>query len=196
METEETKKAETGEKTAESAAAAHTAGAELYDWFQSIITALLICVLAFVFLFRVIGVIGTSMVPTLSDDDKVITSNLFYRPKYGDIVVLRQSSFDEKPIVKRVIATGGQTIDIDFEAGTVYVDGAALDEGYVAEPTFRKLNFEGEVTVPEGSIFVMGDNRNGSTDSRDSRIGFVDTRDIIGKVIFRILPIDKFGSVY
>ena len=195
METEEkeTGKPEIAADAAEPAALSHTAGAELYDWFQSIITALLICVLVFVFLFRVIGVIGTSMVPTLSDEDKVITSNLFYSPKYGDIVVLRKSSFDEKPIVKRVIATGGQTIDIDFEAGTVYVDGAALDEDYVAEPTFRKLNFEGEITVPEGSIFVMGDNRNGSTDSRDSRIGFVDTRDIIGKVIFRILPIDEFG---
>ena len=171
-------------------------GAEVYDWFQCIVTALLLCVLVFVFLFRVVGVLGSSMVPTLHEGDKIITSNLFYTPEYGDIVVLRKDSFDDDPIVKRVIATEGQTVDIDFDAGIVYVDGVALEENYIAEPTQRALDFSGPVTVPEGCVFVMGDNRNGSTDSRDDRLGCVDTRYIMGKVLFRILPISGFGSVY
>ena len=171
-------------------------GAEVYDWFQCIVTALLLCVLVFVFLFRVVGVLGSSMVPTLHEGDKIITSNLFYTPEYGDIVVLRKDSFDDDPIVKRVIATEGQTVDIDFDAGIVYVDGVALEENYIAEPTQRALDFSGPVTVPEGCVFVMGDNRNGSTDSRDDRIGCVDTRYIMGKVLFRILPVSGFGSVY
>ncbi|MCL1829525.1 MAG: signal peptidase I, partial [Oscillospiraceae bacterium] len=141
------------EPETDKSAVERAAGAEIYDWFQSIITALLICVLVFVFLFRVIGVIGTSMTPTLLNNDKIITTKLFYTPKHGDIVVLRKTSFDEKPIVKRVIATGGQTVDIDFDAGIVYVNGEPVDEPYVAEPTYRKINFDGEITAPGGRMF-------------------------------------------
>lgn len=169
---------------------------EAYDWLKCIVAALLICVLAFAFIFRVIGVVGYSMEPTLQDKDKIITTNLFYTPQQGDIVVLRKESFDSKPIVKRVIATAGQTIDIDFSAGVVYVDGLALTEDYTAAPTNKELDFKGEITVPDGCVFVMGDNRNKSTDSRDERIGCVDTRYIIGKVLFRVLPIDNIGSPY
>ena len=104
------------------------------------------------------------MVPTLEQSDKVVISNLFYHPKQGDIVVLRKRTLMEEPIVKRIIATEGQTVDIDFDDGVVYVDGKALDEPYVNEPVHDRENFEGKITVPEGCVFVMGDNRNASTD--------------------------------
>lgn len=162
--------------------------AEAYDWLQCIVSAMLICVLVFVFLARVVGVIGSSMNPTLNDGDMLVISNLFYTPKQGDIVVLRKESFKDEPIVKRVIAVAGQTVDIDFNEGVVYVDDRPLEEDYVAEPTLRQLDFSGPVTVPEGFVFLMGDNRNDSTDSRSSRIGFVDIRYIMGKAYFLILP--------
>jgi signal peptidase I len=161
---------------------------EAYDWIQSIVSALLICVLIFVFIARIISVEGPSMNPTLNDGDKLLVSGLFYTPKQGDIVILRKESFKEEPIVKRVIAVTGQTIDIDFEKGIVYVDGKALEEDYTAEPTWRTLDFEGPVTVPEGCIFVMGDNRNNSTDSRSDRIGFVDLRYVLGRAYLLLLP--------
>ncbi len=168
---------------------------EVYDWLQCIVTALLVCVLVFVFLARMIGVVGSSMVDTLHEGDRIIISNLFYTPKQGDIVVLLKESLREDAIVKRVIAVEGQTVDIDFENGIVYVDGVALDEPYIYEPTFTAEDFDGEVTVPEGCVFCMGDNRNGSTDSRDSRVGMIDTREILGRVILRVFPFDVFGKV-
>lgn len=186
-----------GQVSGDATAAVKTSASyEVYEWVSCIVAALLICVLVFVFLARVVGVIGSSMVPTLHDSDRVIISDLFYTPEYGDIVVLRKESFDEKPIVKRVIATEGQTVNIDFELGIVYVDGTALEEDYTAELTHNAIDFEDEITVPEGHVFVMGDNRNRSTDSRDDRIGCVDTRFIMGKVLIRIWPISDFGSVY
>jgi signal peptidase I len=165
-----------------------TARAEAYDWLQCIVSAMLICVLIFVFLARVVGVIGSSMNPTLNDGDMLIISDLFFTPKQGDIVVLRKESFKDEPLVKRVIAVAGQMVDIDFNEGVVYVDGKALQEDYAAEPTLRQLDFSGPVTVPEGTVFLMGDNRNDSTDSRSSRIGFVDVRYIMGKAYLLVLP--------
>ena len=172
-------------------------GTGSFEWVQCIVTALVACILVFVFLCRTVGVIGPSMQQTLVEGDFLLVSNLFYTPKRGDIVVLRKDTFKTDPIIKRVIATEGQTVDIDFEAGVVYVDGVAQDEPYVNSPTYDMEDFtQGEVTVPEGCIFVMGDNRNRSTDSRDSRIGMVDTRYVIGKALWRITPLNKFGSVY
>lgn len=168
---------------------------EIYDWVQCAVVALLCCMIAFVFVAQSIGVIGTSMLPTLHDGDKVIASNLFYTPSAGDIIILTKSSFSDEPIVKRVIATEGQTVDIDFDKGEVRVDGVPLEEDYIAELTRRALDFKGPVTVPEGCVFVMGDNRNGSTDSRDSRIGMVDTRCILGKVYAIISPLGRLGLV-
>ena len=107
----------------------------------------------------------------------------------GDIVILQRDDFyGGEPIVKRVIATEGQTVDIDFDAGVVYVDGAALEEPYTREPTWTQEGTEFPLTVPEGSIFVMGDNRNHSSDSRSSDLGTVDTRYVIGKAAFLIFP--------
>ena len=169
--------------------------AEIYEWMQSLVAALLVCVLVFAFLVRIIGIIGPSMQPTFHDSDSVVISNLFYEPKQGDVVVLRKLSFMEEPIIKRVIAVEGQTVDIDFEKGIVYVDDQPLSEPYIAELTLSPLNFDGKITVPKDCVFVMGDNRNNSTDSRDSRVGCVDKRYIMGKVLLRLLPVEKFGVV-
>lgn len=172
----------------------HTAVAETYDWIQCLVSALLACVLVFAFFVRIIGIKGPSMQPTFHNGDSVIISNLFFEPQYGDVVVLRELTFQKEPIIKRVIATEGQTVDIDFDAGIVYVDGKALDEPYIAEATHNRIDFDGKITVPENCVFVMGDNRNDSTDSRSSQIGCVDRRCIMGKVLIRILPLSQFGK--
>ena len=165
-------------------------GRDLYEWVQALVCSVLAVVLVFTFVIRLIGVDGHSMVPTLQDGDRllVLNSMLYNDYKYGDIVVLRKEAFLEEPIVKRVIATEGQTVDIDFSTGSVYVDGVLLKEEYINELTFLEEGTEFPLTVPEGSIFVMGDNRNHSSDSRDSRLGTVDTRYVIGKAVFLAYP--------
>ncbi|NLM83097.1 MAG: signal peptidase I [Clostridiales bacterium] len=167
---------------------------EFYDWIQCIVSAVIFGILVFVFVGRVMGVDGLSMLPTLHHEDKFIMSNLLYTPKQGDIVVIKTDAFGDTPIVKRVIATAGQTVDIDFEAGVVYVDGVPLDEPYTNAPTYAREDFIGPVTVPEGHIFVMGDNRNASTDSRSSLVGLVDTRRVLGRVLFILLPAEKWNG--
>ena len=163
---------------------------ELYDWLQCIVVAVIGGILIFVFIGRRVGVEGDSMLPTLHWYDMIIVSDLFYTPKNSDIIVFRPESdtFSGTPLVKRVIALEGQTIDIDFDTGEVFIDGTVINEPYIRELTNRRLDFNGPVTVPEGHIFVMGDNRNHSSDSRDSRISFVDTRYILGKVLFLLMP--------
>ena len=164
---------------------------ELYDWMQCIVSAVICGIFIFVFVGRTIGVDGISMMNTLHSNDRVIMSGLFYKPKNGDIIIFRPptNAFGDTPLVKRVIAIGGQTIDIDFETGDVFVDGIVIQEDhYINEKTTNRLNFNGPLTVPEGYVFVMGDNRNRSSDSRDSRVGLVDTRYILGKVLFLLIP--------
>lgn len=169
---------------------------EAYDWIQSLVSALLICVLVFVFVLRIMDVHGSSMVPTLQNGDKVLVSDLLYEPARGDIVVFKKDSYDDnKALVKRVIAVAGDVVNIDFERGIVYVNGEALEEDYLDVLTNNKLDFIGPQTVPENCLFVMGDNRNASTDSRDKRIGMVDKRLVIGKVLLVIYPFDSFGGV-
>ncbi len=169
---------------------------ETYDWIQSLMLALIICVCMFSFFVRVIDVSGSSMNPTLYNGDKMLVSKLFLNPKRGDVIVFRSDTYDpNKALVKRVIATEGQEINIDFDNGIVYVDGEALEEPYIAELTHRKLDFIGPKTVPSGCVFVMGDNRNASTDSRKTEIGMVDTRTIIGKVYCVIFPLEELGLV-
>lgn len=168
---------------------------EIYDWMQCIVVALVACILIFTFIGRVIGVDGSSMLPTLVDKDKIIITRLYSRLEYGDVVVLTKREFSHEPIVKRVVATEGQTVDINFQSGEVWVDGELLDEPYINEPTTRQLDVQFPVTVPEGCIFVMGDNRNKSTDSRASTICFVDTRCVLGKAVNIIYPISRFGLI-
>ena len=166
-------------------------GRDLFEWIQSLVGSVLVVVAIFTFGIRMLGVDGHSMLNTLQHGDRLMVVNpIFYHDyKYGDIVILRKTGvFDNEPIVKRVIATGGQTVDIDFSEGVVYVDGEALEEDYIREPTYTAEGTEFPLTVPEGSIFVMGDNRNGSSDSRDYRLGTVDTRYVIGKAAFLLFP--------
>ena len=178
------------EMTEEASGQRETPGRELYEWTQALVGSVLTVVLVFTFLIRLIGVDGHSMVPTLQNGDRllVLSSLLDSDYEYGDIVVLREESFLEEPIVKRVIATEGQTVDIDYQTGAVYVDGELLEEDYINEPTYMEEGTEFPLTVPEGCIFVMGDNRNHSSDSRDSRLGTVDTRCVLGKAVFLAFP--------
>ncbi len=168
---------------------------EIYDGLQTIVSAIVICVMVFLFVGRIITVDGSSMYPTLHDSDMLLLSGLFYEPKQGDVVVFTKETYSDQPLVKRVIAVEGQTVDIDFERGIVYVDGVELDEPYVASPTNLSYDMVFPITVDEGCVFVMGDNRNKSQDSRFAAIGQVDKRCILGKVYCIILPFSRIGAV-
>ena len=182
--------------SAETDAAQTKALRETYDWVQSLTSALIFCVIVFVFLVRLVYVNGNSMYPTLNNNDLMLVSRVFYTPRTGDIVVFKKDAYDaNKALVKRVIATEGQVININFEIGAVYVDGEEIKEDYIRELTYNKLDFIGPQTVPEGCVFVMGDNRNESTDSRNTLIGMVDSRLIIGKVLYVIYPLNAFRKV-
>ncbi len=148
-------------------------------------------VIVFLLVFRMVVVSGSSMYSTLWDGDwLIVLSNVFYQePEYGDIIVACKDSFnDGEAIIKRVIATEGQTVDIDFDAGIVYVDGIALDEDYTYTPTNVREGTVFPLTVEKGCVFAMGDNRNESLDGRDPRIGQIDRREILGKALFLICP--------
>lgn len=171
-------------------------GKDMYDWVQCLIVALIICVVFFAFFVRIIDVVGTSMNPTLNNSDKMLVSGLFYKPKVGDVVVFKKDEYNpNKALVKRVIAVEGQEINIDFDRGIVYIDGQPIQEDYIAELTKTKEDFIGPKTVPEGCVFVMGDNRNMSTDSRKTEIGMVDTRLILGKAYMVIYPLSEFRVI-
>lgn len=191
----------------EAAAEKARANKNTYEWIQSLVSALILCVVIFLLFVRVIDVKGSSMLPTLVNGDKMIVSNLFYHPKAGDVIVLKKDEYDpNKALVKRIIATEGQQINMDFENGKVFIavksenenekqEFFEIEEDYINEPTMRKLDFIGPKTVPEGCVFVMGDNRNASTDSRKAEIGMVDTRLILGKVHAVIFPTSHLGVV-
>lgn len=169
---------------------------DVYNTLSDVAACLIFVTLLFVFAIRLVGVVGNSMYPTLHDGDKLtLLSNFLYEPEAGDIVVLRAVNFDDEPIVKRVIADEGQTVDINFETGEVRVDGILLDEPYINTPTTRYEGMDFPLTVPENCIFVMGDNRDHSTDSRHPNIGCIDKRYVLGKAMRIILPLGHFGGV-
>ena len=162
-----------------------------YEWVQTLVYVVLAVVLLFTFVGRLSRVHGESMRETLQDRDLLLVLNGYLCGSYeaGDIVIAQRGDFnDGAPIVKRVIATEGQTVDIDFNAGTVYVDGAALEEPYAREATWLAEGVEFPLTVPAGCLFLMGDNRNDSEDSRSADLGPVDSRCVIGKAVFLALP--------
>lgn len=161
--------------------------AYLHDFVYLLAAILLVLLL----LFRVVVVSGASMNDTLVNGDYILLlGNILYgEPKQGDIIVASKESFnDGEPIIKRVIATEGQEVDIDFEAGIVYVDGIALEESYTLTPTNLDEGISFPLVVDEGCVFAMGDNRNNSKDSRNPEIGLIDCREILGKAIFLVFP--------
>lgn len=186
---------------------------DVADVIESVIFSVFIVLLTFTYLFRISDVSGPSMEPTLIEKDRVVISPLFYTPKQNDIVIVKSKSLD-KLIVKRVVAVGGQSVNIDFEEGIVYVDGEPLDE-QLYEPdengnapvlhadhfvnTLTTANMGAfdsyPVTVPEDCIFVLGDNRNRSKDSKHAELGFVPEDEVVGKVVFRIYPFSSFGTL-
>lgn len=176
---------------------------EIFEWLEIIVVAIAVVIILFTLVFKIITISGDSMLNTLHDGEKILISNLFYEPERGDIVVISRNTDNstkltsqETCIIKRIIATEGQVVDINFKTGIVSVDGVDLSEDY----TFTKTNVKGDVEfpviVPEGHVFVLGDNRNNSSDSRFSTLGdngMVDERNILGRAVVRILPFDKFG---
>lgn len=172
---------------------------DLYYWTQTLVTVLIFLILMFSLVGRVIEVKGGSMKPTLHEGDLMLLQSIGYTPRQGDVVVLRKNSFMTDPIVKRVIATGGQHVTVDYTANKVYVDGTALDEPYINEIMADPLNPSMtvlDVDVPQGSIYVLGDNRNHSSDSRHELLGTVDERYVLGKALWVVFPFHgDFGPI-
>ena len=175
---------------------------ELFEWVEVFSSALLTVILVFTFVFRMVTVEGPSMQYTLHARDHLVISHLFYTPRQNDIVVIQvPNAAFSVPIIKRVIATEGQTIDFDFENWRVYVDGELIDEPYVNYMAGRPMESYSimldalPITVEPGKIFVMGDNRNLSADSRNAMIGQVDINNVVGRVMIRVFPFDQFGVV-
>ncbi len=169
----------------------------IFEWANAFIIAIIIVVLLLTFVIRQVTVDGTSMTDTLKDGDRLIISNFMYKPQYGDIVVVSHGENYNEPIIKRVIATEGQALSINYETGAVSVDGVILKEDYIKGMTVElKRPLEIPDKIPEGYVFVMGDNRQGSLDSRSTDIGLIPVENIIGKAEFRIYPTDSIGSIY
>ena len=170
----------------------------LYDWVGTFVIALVVFTLIFTFAVRQVMVDGESMEPTLQHGNRLIISDIAYTPKTGDIVVVQANDIrPDKPIIKRVIATEGQTIDIDFDTWTVTVDGEVLDEDYIKYIDGRSMYNAGgckyPYTVSDDCVFVMGDNRNNSNDSR--YCGEINEKYIIGKAYIRLFPFDEIGML-
>jgi signal peptidase I len=180
--------------------------AGLYDWIKCVIWAIAIVVVCLTFVFRLVEVDGESMLDTLQNADKVVVTNLFYEPHNSDIIVISHATNYDKPIIKRVIATEGQVVRLDYDNEKIYVDGTELTEPYIRETTFSgngnkddiylPTDAEGNFKIPEGKLFVLGDNRKVSLDSRSPKIGLIDVNDVIGKAQFVVFPFNRFGNVY
>ena len=183
--------------------------ASIYDWVETFCYAMALMVVLFLLVYRYVTVDGDSMRETLHDSDKLIISGLGYTPETGDIVVVKVPAY-QNPIIKRVIATEGQEVEIDFENWTVKVDGVLLEEDYIN----RDVNYDGvnddryvwmasptgervlRFTVEPGKLFVMGDNRNNSHDSRAEDVNAIPIENVLGKARCRIWPLDRGGSIY
>lgn len=183
---------------------------DLFDWLQLLVVVLVLVVSLFTFVVSVVGVDGSSMYPTLQNRDMMLVRRIAYEPQAGDVIVLRKDgSFQDRALVKRIIATGGQTVFINYNTNTITVDGEVVDEPYLNyeydseyQDDYLALRYDldsqyvnREFTVPEGYVFVCGDNRNHSSDSRVPELGMVDERYVIGKVMMVFFPFSNFGIV-
>ncbi|MGX8702681.1 signal peptidase I [Caproiciproducens sp.] len=168
-----------------------------YEWVEALISSLIAVIVVFMFLFRVVNVSGPSMLPTLRSNDRVILSSFFYKPHQGDVIVITHTTMLKEPIIKRVVALENQVVDIDFETGVVSVDGVALDESAYIENgiTTQPSDFHYPLQVPPGHVFVLGDNRSVSNDSRFVDVGMVDERYILGKAEMIVFPFNRLGTI-
>lgn len=174
--------------------ARHRALGEVYEWVESCVLAVVCILLLFTCLARTATVSGPSMMPTLQNGDQLLLLQAgYHQPQHGDIIVIDRTQSDEPPIIKRVIGCAGDEIDIDFSSHEVRRNGELLKEDYINEPTALSYDVTFPVTVPDGAVFVLGDNRNHSMDSRAGEIGMVDLRRVMGKAVFRFIPLDQFG---
>ena len=177
----------------------------IFEWLDVVVASVVVVVILFTFVFRLVAIDGDSMNNTLIDGERVIITNMFYTPEKGDIVVISRNTENssvvgsyKEPIIKRVIATEGDTVDIDFDKGIVYVNNEALKEDYIKEPTYRRADVKFPLVVKENCVFVLGDNRNDSKDSRTSEIGDngqIDVKYILGHAVLRVFPLNKFGGI-
>ncbi len=176
-------------------------GNEILDWVESFIFAMFIIILIFIFFLRIVTVEGDSMNATLTDGDRLIMTHMNYKPERDDIIVVN-SEILNKTIIKRVIGIGGDKVRIDYNKNKVYVNDEEQSNEHISVTMIDKGGFNAdarvsdgiyEYNVPEGKVFVMGDNRNNSTDSR--MLGFIDNDDILGHAVFRLYPLKSFGKI-
>ena len=176
-------------------------GQEIFEWVQAIVVALVIAMFLRTYVFTLVDVSGSSMVPTLHNSDKLFVWRLGYQPKVGDIIIFRPAGHEDTPYVKRVIATEGQSVDIQYNQvegyAEVYVDGVKLEEDYINEKIEYTRIGDGSYpcVVPDECMFVLGDNRNNSSDSRMSSVGMVAKESVIGKALVRLWPFNAIGGL-
>lgn len=163
----------------------------IYDWVGTMAIALSVFALLLAYIFRIVGVEGQSMLPTLKDGDRLLLSTSDTSYEYGDVIVVDR--YTDEPLIKRVIAVGGDILTISAD-GVVSVNGSVLKEQYIQGETIRN-DFSGEMEIPKGYLFVMGDNRSFSKDSRKAEIGLVSVKDVVGRAIYCVWPIQSFGKI-
>lgn len=170
---------------------------DIVEWMEALLISFVLIVLLYTFFFRVITVSGGSMENTLNDGDRMIVRCVAYTPRRGDVIVVDSYSHYGAPLVKRIIAVAGDEVNIDFKTGAVTVNGQQLDEPYLynGELTHASHDVTFPLTVKDGCVFVLGDHRAVSLDSRSSEIGQIDNRDILGKVIWRLYPFSEMGAI-
>lgn len=167
----------------------------LFETLEAVIYVLIFMTVFMIFFFRVVSVSGVSMLDTIHDFDKVLVKRFDYVPHAGDVVVIKKGQYLNQPLIKRVIATEGQTLKIDYKNQAVFVDGVKLKEDYLKEPMISQNDDYIPEKIPKGYCFVMGDNRNKSLDSRSGTVGLIENKNIVGRAVFIVFSLYKIGWV-